>query len=158
MELWDAYDENFNKLDLPPLIRGNEIPDGVYHLVCDILVQHMDGDYLVMQRDYHKHFGGMWEATAGGSALQGEQEIACANRELNEETGIIADDLKPLGIVIQKSNHSIYCEFLCITNMKKDAVRLQTGETINYKWVLKKQLLSMTKEELVTTRILKFIS
>ena len=80
MELWDAYDESFNKLDCAPLIRGQVIPNGVFHLVCEALVRHTDGTYLIMQRDFHKHLGGMWEATAGGSALQGEQPIDRRNR------------------------------------------------------------------------------
>lgn len=34
----------------------------------------------------------MWEATAGGSALQGENPLECVKRELREETGILIDD------------------------------------------------------------------
>ena len=40
MELWDAYDSNFKKVDGVTLIRGNVIPDGLFHLVCDVLVMH----------------------------------------------------------------------------------------------------------------------
>ena len=36
LELWDAYDNQFNKLDNIMLVRGDEIPDGIYHLVCEI--------------------------------------------------------------------------------------------------------------------------
>lgn len=42
MELWDAYDEDFNKVNTSPLTRGKSIPDGLFHLVCDILVKHID--------------------------------------------------------------------------------------------------------------------
>lgn len=38
LELWDAYDNQFNKLDNIVLVRGDEIPDGIYHLVCEIAV------------------------------------------------------------------------------------------------------------------------
>ena len=50
MEIWDAYDENFNIIDGMTLVRGEEetIPEGVYHLVVDILVKHKDGTYLLM--------------------------------------------------------------------------------------------------------------
>ena len=36
MELWDAYDKDFKKIDGITLVRGKErsIPDGVFHLVC----------------------------------------------------------------------------------------------------------------------------
>ena len=87
MEIWDAYDEKLNKIEGMTLVRGEEVPDGVFHLVCEIIVKHADGTYLLMQRDPGKHLGGMWEATAGGSALQGEDPMTCALRELSEETG-----------------------------------------------------------------------
>jgi len=64
MEVWDAYNKEFEKIEGMTLIRGEAIPDGVYHLVSDVIVRHADGTYLLMQRDSRKHFGGMWEATA----------------------------------------------------------------------------------------------
>lgn len=97
MEIWDGYlkDGSLANVDL---VRGEPIPDGPYHLVCEILVRHNDGDYLVMQRDFSKpNFGGYYEATAGGSALKGEDKITCAKRELLEETGIVADSLGQIG-------------------------------------------------------------
>lgn len=157
MEVWDAYNKEFEKIEGMTLIRGEAIPDGVYHLVSDVIVKHADGSYLLMQRDSRKHFGGMWEATAGGSALRGESSLACAIRELQEETGILSDALTEVGRVINPANHSIYVEFLCVTDCDKTCVALQEGETSAYKWVTKDELISMKKEELVTERMQKFI-
>lgn len=159
MELWDAYDANFNKLEGVTLVRGEEpsFPDDVFHLVCDILVRHIDGTYLLMQRDPRKHYGGMWEASAGGSALQGETPADAARRELLEETGIVATDLIEVGRVVDQSKHSIYAEFLCITDRDKDKIQFQEGETVDYRWVSKSELRSMGKEELVTHRIQPFV-
>lgn len=58
-ELWDAYDNTFHKIESMTLLRGAPLPDGIYHLVCDIIVKHIDGSYLLMQRDYRKPYGGM---------------------------------------------------------------------------------------------------
>ena len=157
MELWDAYDKDFNKIEGVVLKRKERIPEGVYHLVSDIIVRHRDGEYLIVQRDARKHFGGMWEATAGGSALQGEDAFACAVRELREETGIISDDLTEVGRVVSAENRSIYIEFLCITDCAKDSIVLQEGETSAYKWVSRDQLLAMRKDDLVTQRMQRFI-
>lgn len=110
METWDAYDKDFNKVHNATLIRGEAIPEGLFHLVCDIIVKHTDGSYLLMQRDRCKQFGGMWEATAGGSALQNESPLDCAIRELQEETGIRTDNLVEVGR--ERSNDTIYVEFL----------------------------------------------
>ena len=157
MEIWDAYDKNCNLIQNVSLVRGTDIPSGVFHLVCDVIVKHSDGTYLLMQRDKRKHFGGMWEATAGGSALKGESPVQCAKRELFEETGINANNLTQVGTVINPDNKSIYVEFLCITECKKDSVVLQEGETSDYKWVTKEDLLLMKNDELVTQRMQKFI-
>lgn len=156
MELWDAYDEHFDKIKDVTLIRGEPIPRGCFHLVCDIIVKHADGNYLLMQRDRRKSFGGMWEATAGGSALQNETPLDCAVRELREETGIDSKDLIEVGRVTAKD--AVYVEFLCVTNCDKDSIILQPGETIAFKWVSRNELVAMKKSELVTERMQKFMS
>ena len=42
MELWDAYNSNFEKIEGMTLVREEQdkIPAGVYHLVCEVLVRH----------------------------------------------------------------------------------------------------------------------
>ena len=157
MELWDAYDKHFNLIEGITLKRGEKIADDVFHLVSDIIVRHTDGDYLIMQRDARKHYGGMWEATAGGSAFAGESPLQCAKRELFEETGICADELTEVGRVVDKECHSAYVEYLCVTDCDKNSIKLQEGETSDYRWVDKNTLLSMKKDELITERMQMFI-
>ena len=157
MEQWDAYDESFNLIEGITLTRGERIDNGLYHLVCDIIVQHIDGEYLIMQRDARKHYGGMWEATAGGSALKGESPLQCAVRELYEETGIRSDTLTEVGRVVDDEYHSAYVEYLCITDCDKSSVVLQEGETSDYRWVDRNTLLNMKNNELVTERMQLFV-
>ena len=133
MEIWDAYLPNGNLAGCD-LVRGEPIPNGLYHLVSEILVRHADGEYLLMQRDPRKpNYGGFFEATAGGSALKGEDAYFCAKRELREETGIDASTLTNIGRFV--SHDTIYENFLCITDCEKDSVKLQEGETVSYKWI-----------------------
>jgi len=155
MERWGAYDKDFRLLPGVTLLRGESIPAGVYHLVCDVLVRHTDGSYLVMQRDPRKHYGGMWEATAGGSAWQGETPARCAARELAEETGIAAQDLREVGRVSE--GHTHYVEFLCRTDCAKDSIVLQEGETVAYRWVSARELSHMRRSELLTDRMQQFV-
>ncbi len=157
MEIWDAYNKNFKKIPNVELIRGKDILKGMFHLVCDIIVRHIDGEYLLMQRDPLKHYGGMWEATAGGSALKGETSLECAIRELKEKTGIATNKLIEVGQVISNDTRSIYVEFLCITDCPKDSIVLQPGETVAYKWVTQSDLANMKNDELVTKRMQNFI-
>ena len=155
MERWDAYDGELRRIEGMSLIRGEDIPAGVYHLVCEVLVRHADGSYLLMRRDPRKHYGGLWEATAGGSALQGETPLDCARRELREETGIRAEELQELGRVRSANTH--YVEFLCVTDWPKDGVTLQAGETVAYRWVSRTEFRSLREEELVTKRMQGFL-
>lgn len=156
-EIWDAYDKEFNRIEDVKLIRGEVVPAGMYHLVCDIIVKHVDGTYLLMQRAYEKHCGGMWELTAGGSALEGETPFECAVRELKEETGIVSCDLQELGRLVHDGHRSLYVEYLCITDWDKNAVSLQKGETIDYKWVDKNVLLEMGEYDLASIRTLEIV-
>lgn len=140
MELWDAYDKEEVKLDFD-LVRGEPIPDNVYHLVCETVVRHRDGDFLLMQRALDKEgWPGCWEVGAGGSALKGEKPEECARRELLEECGIKAGELRQI-YHTRSEGHAIHYGYLCITDCPKDAVSLQEGETIAYKWVTKEELL-----------------
>ena len=155
MELWDAFDKDGNLIDGAVLRRGEDIPEGMYHLVSDVLVRHRDGSCLLMQRDPRKKWGGMWEATAGGSALRGETARDCALRELREETGIRAVSLREVGRVA--SSDTIYAEFLCVTDCEKNSVTLQPGETVDFRWVSREELITMDKDELLTSRMQHFI-
>ncbi|MEE0060717.1 MAG: NUDIX hydrolase [Acutalibacteraceae bacterium] len=140
MEIWDGYFKD-GTLANQDLIRGEKIPKGLYHIVCDVLVRHIDGDYLLIQRDFRKpHFGGYFEATAGGSALKGEDIIACAKRELAEETGIASNSFELIGQC--HSCNTIYYSYLCVTDWNKTSIILQEEETISYKWVSEKDFIS----------------
>ena len=47
MELWDAYTKNEEKAGVD-LVRGEEIPKGLYHLVVSTVVRQTDGTYLLL--------------------------------------------------------------------------------------------------------------
>lgn len=162
MEIWDAYDRNGNKLNID-LVRGEKVPDGMYHMVCEVIVRHASGDFLLMQRDFNKpNFPGEFELTAGGSALKGETAEQCAKRELFEETGIIGDKFVLFDKIIDDDHKSIYYEFSTETDCDKSSVNLQEGETISYKWVDKNELFSMIDRgevvEVVKKRKMKYFN
>ena len=141
MELWDAYkaDGTLAGFDL---IRGERIPSNYFHLVCEAVSQHVDGEYLLMQRSFDKEiYPGMWEIGAGGSALKGENKIEAVLREIKEETGIDSGNLKEIYHIVHEGNQSIYVGYLLITSCNKDSIQLQEKETINYKWISKEKLI-----------------
>jgi len=158
MEYWDAYDRDGNRIEGVTLLRGEIIPDGMYHLVSDVLLRHRDGTILIMLRDIHKHFGGMWEATSGGSALLGENAAECAKRELAEETGVRVDAVKEVGLEVNDERHTIYHEFYAETDCAKDSVKVQEGETVDYRWVTVDELAGLKAEELLTRRMFHYVN
>ena len=134
MELWDAYTKDGELTDVV-LVRDEKIPAGFYHMVCEVLVRHADGSFLLMQRDYRKPaYPGKWEATAGGSALRGEDLMTCIKRELREETGLLGHTFAYLGSHVDDTDATIYHSFICRVDCDKDAVTLQEGETVAYRW------------------------
>ena len=151
-ERWDLYDKDFKKIEGAVMQRGEPIPAGRFHLVGNVLVRHADGSYLLMLRDRNKKHGGMWEASAGGSALAGETALQCAVRELEEESGIVCPDLKDLGVTVSEKNRTIYVEYLGVYGGPKDTIKLQQGETTAYKWVSRDELLAMSLSELLSGR------
>lgn len=141
MELWDAYLED-GSLAGRDLTRGQPVPKGLYHLVCCVLVRHADGTFLLMKRAAGKEtWPGMYEASAGGSALKGETGEQAARRELYEETGIRAQRLTKL--YARKGPHTLYEGFLCEVDGAKDEIVLQPGETEGYRWAARDELLQM---------------
>lgn len=151
MELWDVYDIKGNKLNKTH-VRGNKLLEGEYHLVCDCLVKHVDGSFLLMKRHPQKEvYPNYYESSAGGSALVGESPLQCVKRELQEETGIESDNFILIDVSSNKERHAIYYSYLCIVNCNKNSIILQEEETIDYKWVYKEEF----KEYIISNKLVK---
>lgn len=159
MEVWDGYFRDGTRANID-LVRGTVLPDGLYHLVCEVLVQHKEGDYLLMRRDLSKpNYGGYYEATAGGSALKGEDKIACIKRELLEETGIISENFKEISSFVYDDDKCIFYTFLCITDCDKTSITLQKEETMSYKWLNKSDFISFINSEgMIETQKKRYIN
>ena len=151
MELWDLYDIDGNRTgEVIERKPGSfkKIPDGSYHMVCDILVQHTDGTFLLTKRHPEKDvYPGYWEASAGGSAIAGESPIEAAKRELFEETGIKSDKFELVGVIHRGQNHGVFYSYLVVTDCAKDSLVLKEGETTDYIWVSKKELIEHVDSE-----------
>lgn len=90
MEKWDLYTKYREKTGKEH-IRGDELPEGLYHLVVHVWIRNSKGEYLISQRSANRPtFPLMWECV-GGSVLKDESSIQGAIRETKEEIGL---DLK----------------------------------------------------------------
>ena len=149
MEIWDLYDEQGNKTgETWERSRAMEIPEGRYHIVCDVLIRHRDGDFLLTLRDSRKEmYPGCWEASAGGSALAGETPEEGARREMQEETGLKAEKLELISITRKPDSRSVVYAFIAMVDAAKDSVMLQEGETVDYQWMKLSALRKMIRDE-----------
>lgn len=87
MELWDLYNER-RELTGRDHIRGEEVPQGFYHLVVHIWIRNSKGEYLISQRSADRPTSPlMWECV-GGSVIKGEESLTGALRETKEEVGL----------------------------------------------------------------------
>ena len=52
-----------------------------------------------------------------------------------EETGLKAEKLELISVNYRPRSHSVIYAWLSVVNCRKDAVRLQEGETVDYRWM-----------------------
>ena len=146
MECWELVNAEGNIISSNHL-RGDKVPDGLYHHVVNVLVQHQDGSILIMQRDWQKSIlPGKFEASAGGSVLQGETIEAGAKRELLEETGIQAENLIQVRRYLDKTYPVIWTDYYTCVDVIKEQITLQAGETIAFEWVSLANFLNQLKQ------------
>ena len=143
MELWDLYDRNIKPLGKTH-IRGEDIPEGEYHIVVDVVSMNQQNQLLITKRHPDKKFGNQWETT-GGSAIAGEESIDAAVRELFEETGLKADksELLHCGTLIRDRSKCIHQFYFYKGDFSADDIVLQEGETIDFKLIFGSELYQM---------------
>lgn len=135
-ELWDAYDREGRPLGFP-VVRGEPLPDGVYHLVVEIYSVTHDGRVLVTQRHPDKPWGLHWEIT-GGSVVKGEDPVTGALRELREETGLCVTARELHSVYVHPREgidgyRTIYHSFLTFFDPEQQTIALQEGETVDWR-------------------------
>lgn len=144
-EYWDIYDEN-RVFQNRTIRRGDTLADGEYYICCEVWFRNSQGKMLVTQRNLNLKAGGLWEFSGGG-VLAGETTLQAAIREVKEEIGveIAANELT----LIHTFRHRKY--FMDVYLVKKDldirSIVLDKDEAINAKWVSKKELQDMIKNQ-----------
>ena len=148
MELWDAYTREGELVADTVLVRGQPVPDGLYHMACGVIVRHVDGSVLCMKRSKEKKsFGGWHDVSAGGAALQGETKYDCVRRELREETGIEWTEFEEVSRTVRDCYATIFYSYLCTVDWPKDAITIQEGETEGYQWLSEQEFIELLNSD-----------
>ena len=149
-EAWDAYDKEGNKLGFD-IYRDEPAPEGVYLIVVGIYTFSRDGKILVTQRAANKGYPLKWENT-GGAKLKGETPLQGAVRELKEETGIVISEDKIALAYTEVNEPGIYKGFVALADGSEKII-LQEGETVDYKWLIYDEYLSLIKTDNFVDRV-----
>ncbi len=151
MERWDLFDRNRRPLGRTHE-RGRPMETGCYHLVVAICVVDGCGRMLLTLRDPAKPvYPNCWENT-GGAVLAGETSLEGALRELREETGLTAQP-ESLRLLDTAWGRDAAVDIYLYAMAGTAKIRLQPGETADYRWVYLDELTDMMEAGLIAAPI-----
>ena len=145
-EYWDIYDENRNKTGRTHL-RGDEMQSGDYHLVIHVCIFNSKNELLIQRRHPDKiSWPGIWDISAAGSVLQGEDSRMAAIREVKEELGIEInlDGLRPHFTINFDQRFDDYWFIEQEIDLKD--ITLQPEEVVDAKWVQEDELIKLLED------------
>ena len=146
-ELWDVYDVNrqrTGKIIERPSAWGQE----AYHLIIHVAV--FDGTHrmLIQRRSPEKHaWANLWDLSAGGSAVAGEDSWQAAERETREELGLRLDlaHVRPhFSINYTRGFDDFYT--VEIPSLDLSSLKLQNGEVAEVRWASLEDVRQMLKD------------
>lgn len=143
MELHDVYDINRIKTG-ETIPRGTACKPGQYRLAVHMCIFNASGEMLVQQRQpFKQHWPDMWDYTAGGSALAGEDSRTAAMRELYEEIGVKADlsAVRPAFTINYAYAFDDY--YLLRAQLRPEALPLQQEEVKAVRWASMEEVFSL---------------
>ena len=144
-EIWDLYDGNGQKTGRT-MVRGEEVPAGLYHLGVHIWPMNSRGELLVQKRSMMVQWKpGIWAVT-GGSAVAGEDALTAARRELREELGVDAGEDELRRIACLRRTNSFCNVFVIRTDRPAEDFVLQKEEVCAVRWCDADRLMRMVAD------------
>ncbi|WLR54430.1 bifunctional NUDIX hydrolase family protein/GNAT family N-acetyltransferase [Mesobacillus subterraneus] len=145
MELWDVYDQ-YRHLTERIHKRGEDMKAGDYHLVVHVWIINDDGQFLIQRRQPWKiGFPNMWDCSAAGSAIVGDDSEQAAIREAKEELGIDLDIKKGERIFTVKFSQGFDDIWLVRQNVALEDLLLQEEEVADAKWASEAEIREMAE-------------
>jgi 8-oxo-dGTP diphosphatase len=142
MELWDVYDDSFNKTGRTHE-RGKPLIKGENHLVVHIFPVNRQGELLIQRRQDHVRWSpGLWAAT-GGSVIAGEDAWSACKRELLEELGLEATRENTTFVCMYKHKDYFNSIWIVKSEAKLSDLKLQKEEVADARWASQKEVLKM---------------
>lgn len=145
-ELWDLYTKDRERMGRTHR-RGDPMKDGEYHLAVHVCIFNSRNEMLIQQRQpFKEDWPNMWDLTAAGSALQGENSQQAAEREVAEELGLGIDlsDRRPDFTI--NFVHGFDDYYLLEQEVDLASLRLQEEEVQAVRWAGKEEVLAMQEQ------------
>ena len=147
-EIWDVYDVNRQRTG-KTVVRQAAWGFEKYHLIVHVCVFHPDGRMLIQKRAHEKGaWADLWDISAGGSALAGEDSWQAAEREVREELGLQLDlrEVRPhLSVNYERGFDDFYS---VIRNVDPGRLVLQATEVSEVRWANLQEVRRMEHEHM----------
>ncbi len=145
-EIWDVYDVNRQRTG-KTVVREKSWGFEKYHLIIHVCIFHPDGRMLIQKRAHRKAaWPDLWDVSAGGSALAGEDSWQAAEREVQEELGLKLNlkDVRPhLSINYERGFDDFYT---VIRDVDPDQLVLQAEEVAEVRWATLEEVRRMEQD------------
>lgn len=150
MEIFDLYDREFNLLP-HKIERSSKTKDGEYHLVVHIWIKNSDGKYLMQKRNKATdRIPFQWAAT-GGAVTTGEDSLHTAQREVEEEMGILIPiekfQFKTHFFIETEDGNYITALYLVEEDVDIDSLTLQLSEVKRCDYFSLEEIKQMIKDK-----------
>ena len=141
-ERWDLYDAQGRRTGRT-MLRGEEVPAGLYHLAVHIWPRNSRGEFLVQRRAPGVQWKPNLWAVTGGSAIAGEDAQTAARRELHEEIGYDARDGELEQVACLRRTNSFCGVFSLRIDWPAEQFVLQPEEVSAVQWCDSARLMRM---------------
>ena len=149
-EVWDVYDVNRQKTG-KTIVREQSWGNEKYHLIVDVGIFNGQGQMLIQKRCHKKRaWPDLWDLSAGGSALAGEESWQAAERETLEELGVKLNlrDVRPhFTINYERGFDDFYAAEM---DLAIDSLALQASEVAEARWASLDEIRKMEGEHSFT--------
>ena len=132
-EYWDVFDEQGKQT---AIVHPRSVPlmANQYHKVGMIVFVNEDKEVLIQKRAPHVAHPNLWDFSAGGSVLAGEEPVVGANREIMEELGV-SYELQPKDFFFQFSHRNMIIDVYLVNKAFSNFDFSISNEVTEVKWV-----------------------
>ena len=146
VEYWDIYDKFGHKTGRTRA-SDSAFDKDEFHLVVHVCIFNAKGELLIQKRQpWKKRWPNLWDVSAAGRALAGENSAEAAERETYEEIGLkidLSEERPYLTVHFESGFDDI---FLIEREVSVDQLTLQKEEVQAIKWASKEEVLQLVRK------------